>query len=46
MAFLLLILPLYNFSENGINDFQLIDMCQDENDEDIIWIAGGRSVVY
>lgn len=34
----------YNFSENGINDFQLIDMCQDENDEDIIWIAGGRNV--
>lgn len=34
----------YNFIQNGINDFEIIDICKDEKDENIIWLAGGRNV--
>ena len=31
-----------NFIENGINNYNIVDIFQDESDENILWLAGGR----
>ena len=31
-----------NFIEKGINSYNIVDIFQDESDENILWLAGGR----
>ncbi len=33
-----------SFIEKGIDDYRIFDLFQDENDKDIIWLAGGNGV--
>lgn len=33
-----------SFREKGIDDYRIFDIFQDENDKDIIWLAGGNGV--